>query len=319
MFAGLTTEGNSDSSSEEEPLDEVEPPEPQPSECQPAESLPSAEPAKGPGHTTYIPPHLRGRPADALTSPKSSPEPGLGSSGARPWHAACRCLRSKDRAYSVFGDNHYVTRPCEAACTRPAVAAARSWAAAAAARRQEVTEPSPPLLGTVAQFCAAFYHIEPTPEDGIAELCLSRECGGPVCPRKSVVCVARVQRAAAVGARASDDAWTDTFVGRYFNCWQGATESTVHAERFLLADAALGAAVAALPDGGGRLLLYLTYQPCHHSGGHRRTAMGKHATSCTELLLKHVEDVLRPRGLGLKLRIAYLYRVHWAAGEYDPK
>ena len=151
----------------------------------------------------------------------------------------------------------------------------------------------------MSQFCAAFYHIEPTPEDGIDEVCLSRECGGPSCPRKTVVCVARVQQTA-------DGAWVDTFVSRYFNCWQGASETNLHAEHFLLADQDLAAAVSRLPEGAGRLLIYLTYQPCHHSGGHRRQGMGAHSLSCTNLLLSYMREQLAPRRLGLALRIAYL-------------
>ena len=58
----------------------------------------------------------------------------------------------------------------------------------------------------------------------------------------------------------------------------------------------------------GQLLLYLIYQPCHHSGGHKRQGMGQHGTSCTTLLLRHRRKVLMPRQVGLSLRLAYLYR-----------
>ena len=120
------------------------------------------------------------------------------------------------------------------------------------------------MIGSVGQLCGSFFHIEATPEDGIPQLCLSAELGGPVCARKTVCCVARVQ------AGAADGTWVDKYVGRYFNCWQGNSQANLHAEHFLLQDAGLAAAVGALDDGQGRLLLYLTYQPCHHSGGHRR-------------------------------------------------
>ena len=50
------------------------------------------------------------------------------------------------------------------------------------------------LLGSVEQFCASFFHIEPTPEGGIPEMCLSAALGGLPCPRKTVVCVARLQQ-----------------------------------------------------------------------------------------------------------------------------
>ena len=77
-------------------------------------------------------------------------------------------------------------------------------------------------------------------------------------------------------------------------------------------------------SGGGsairrRLVLYLTYQPCHHSGGHNSNRMGEHGTSCTRLLCDYVRDVLAPAGVTLEIKIAYLYRAHWQVGSYDPK
>jgi hypothetical protein len=108
-------------------------------------------------------------------------------------------------------------------------------------------------------------------------------------------------------------------VARYSNCWQGRSEANVHAERFLLHDERLRKAIAALPDSGGTLVLYLTYQPCHHSGGHRRRGMGEHGTSCTTLLLDYLREELSPRNVRMEVRIAYLYRAHWSAGAYDPK
>ena len=81
----------------------------------------------------------------------------------------------------------------------------------------------------------------------------------------------------------------------------------------------LRSAVDSLGSDGGRLVLYMTYQPCHHSGGHSRRSMGQHSTSCTELLIRHVRETLRSRAVHLELRIAYLYRAHWEKGSFDPK
>lgn len=188
------------------------------------------------------------------------------------------------------------------------------------------------LLGTAAQFCASFYHVEPTPEGGIDELCLCVAQGGRPCPRKTVVAVARLQ--------STGSSPEDLYVARYSNCFKGSSESNVHAERFMLSDPGLARALkdsaVATSSGGSssggdgnpggsrhnlptRLLLYLTYQPCHHSGGHNRRGMGEHGTSCTELLCAYVHDVLAPLGIRLELRIAYLYRAHWETGAYDPK
>jgi len=256
-----------------------------------------------------------------------------------------------------------------------------------------VPESGRSLLGTTAQFCSSFYHIEPTPEGDIPERCLSVATGGPPCPRKTVVCVARLQTqprrsgqdqavaapsatdtsavhglaastaalslsgaarqtaactaatassADASAPAASDARWSDLYIARYSNCWRGSSESNVHAEQFLLQDEDLRTAIAALAsaatpgtigggdggdsggDGGGggrrhRLLLYLTYQPCHHSGGHSRRLLGEHSTSCTLLLCAFVREVLHPAGVDLDLRVAYTYRAHWEEGGYDSK
>ena len=93
----------------------------------------------------------------------------------------------------------------------------------------------------------------------------------------------------------------------------------MHAEKFLLSDPKLSAALNGMPQAGGRLILYLTYQPCHHSGGHKKRGMGEHGTSCTELLLRFVADVLMPRRIILDIRLTYIYRAHWAQGGYDRK
>ena len=180
------------------------------------------------------------------------------------------------------------------------------------------------LLGSLDQFCASFYHVEATPEGDMKALCLSTACGLRPCPRKTVVAVARVQR---VGG-----AHEDVYVARYSNCFKGSSESNVHAEHFMLSDAGLAHAIQAATAGsrggsGGqrgqpaavRLTVYLTYQPCHHSGGHSRRGMGEHGTSCTELLCSYLRDVLAPLGITLELKITYLYRAHWEAGAYDSK
>lgn len=132
------------------------------------------------------------------------------------------------------------------------------------------------LLGSAHQFCAAFYHLESTPEAEQPALCLAGEAGCEACPRKTVCCVARLV----------DAAGAEVFTGRYHNCYRGHGTTNLHAERFLTSDAALDRALCALPRGGSALELYLTYQPCHNSGGHERSTMGTEYTSCTELLLE---------------------------------
>ena len=140
-----------------------------------------------------------------------------------------------------------------------------------------------------------------------------------------MVAVARLQTTAAT-LPAGDEAMAarDVYVARYSNCFKGSSESNVHAERFMLADPGMARALDEVKDAKAhgtraRLVLYLTYQPCHHSGGHSRRGMGEHGTSCTELLCEYVRDVLAPIGVALEVRITYVYRAHWETGAYDPK
>ena len=246
-----------------------------------------------------MPPHRRGAPDTPRTGELRKQT--VSHRAERLAVPPCSCwTRGGGSRFSVYRDGHAVTR---SELTRSELT------------RSELTR-SASLLGSVGQLCAAFFHVEPTPEDGIAEVCLCAAEGGAVCPRKTVVCVARVQQ------RDGQDtcAWHDTYVARYSNCFQGGTEANLHAERFLVQDSQLERALTALPsDATCRLLLYMTYQPCHHSGGHRRRGMGTHGTSCTEALLAYARSALHPRGIALQLRIAYLYRAHWEEGAFDPK
>jgi hypothetical protein len=55
------------------------------------------------------------------------------------------------------------------------------------------------------------------------------------------------------------------------------------------------------------LVLYLTYQSCHHSGGHRRTR----EQSCTLKLIDFHRTWFMSRGVRMHIKICYLYRAHW--------
>ena len=70
--------------------------------------------------------------------------------------------------------------------------------------------------------------------------------------------------------------------------------------------------------GAVRLLLYMTYQPCHHSGGRvPRNAMAKavyveqmpeHSITCSERLRDWYLAVLQPKGVQLSLILADVYK-----------
>ena len=86
----------------------------------------------------------------------------------------------------------------------------------------------------------------------------------------------------------------------------------------MVEDQQLQDAIASLGEGGGRLVLYLTYQPCHHSGG--RVSKGAilhpsaaalaawHPATCSEHLKKYFLTELKPRGVQLELVLADVYK-----------
>ena len=68
-----------------------------------------------------------------------------------------------------------------------------------------------------------------------------------------------------------------------------------------------------------KLVLYMTYQPCHHSGGRvPKDAMGRlsyasmqHPTSCSERLRDFFISTLKPNGVSLELVLADVYKAIW--------
>jgi len=180
------------------------------------------------------------------------------------------------------------------------------------------------LLGGIPDFCAAFFHVEACPEAGIPDpVCLCGEGSQAECPRKSVACVARLRRGGGEAPPAALDE-DDVYVGRYSNCQRGGSEVNVHAEQFAMEDAALLAAIRELqypgpgpapvdPAPAGRLWLYLSYQPCHHSSG--TDPDRAHLTpSCTRALLRFLQGHLAP-GVALSVVAHFVYRAHWAVFE----
>ena len=138
----------------------------------------------------YIPPHRRGEeslPAASSSKGKNERSDNRRSRGWVKRWSTCQCSRSGSEHFSVYSDAHSVAKGSMGDAS---------------------------LLGSSRAFCAAFYHVEPTPEGDIPQACLNLECGGSVCARKTVICVARVQASVASDA-AGDDAFEDIYVARY--------------------------------------------------------------------------------------------------------
>lgn len=122
-----------------------------------------------------------------------------------------------------------------------------------------------PLLISRTQFCGAFFHAKWCYEWDVKEtLCLvDRQCY-----RTVVFLVARL----------SEPGKNHPYVARYMNCYRGRTDLNCHAEEFMLQDPTIQAATQ------GTLELFLTYQPCHLSGGSKHVT--QHPISCTLRLVE---------------------------------
>jgi hypothetical protein len=79
--------------------------------------------------------------------------------------------------------------------------------------------------------------------------------------------------------------------------------SAIHAEMFLIGDPMLRSKL----EKNQVLTLYLTFQPCHFSGGHRK----KSFISCTEALQQFYIKKLQVLNIQLVIKFAYIYRAHW--------
>ena len=148
----------------------------------------------------------------------------------------------------------------------------------------------PIFFHTVQEFCEAFVHIEDTPEARLGARCM---CENP-CRRKTVVCVARL-----VDARGQE-----LFV-KLFRNMSTSNRTTVHAERLFVQDAEFAMYLQQYSHQPTTLTLFLTYNPCHFSGGHSTRPLNM---SCTQQLIAFKRA--HPR-LELVVKCSYIYRAHW--------
>lgn len=153
------------------------------------------------------------------------------------------------------------------------------------------------LLGNAEQFCESFFHCKECPEAGewaLEPVCLRH---GDACRGKTVVAIARLVDHAAN---------TIVYQARYSNCFRGSPVVNDHAEEFMIRDTELRRAIDALENAPGKyeLIIWLTYQPCHHSSDNPRR-------SCTREILKFKRMHLDARSVHLSIRFTFPYRGHW--------
>ena len=140
----------------------------------------------------------------------------------------------------------------------------------------------------IQNLCDEFLHIEAIPECKILEMC--SQCN--MCTRKSVTCVLRL----------CDNEGICVYDKVYKNKHEN-NRSAIHAESFILTDANLRKHISF----NQTLHLYLTYQPCHYSGGHHKVKN----ISCTEILIHFYQKVLKHYNIEVIIHFSYLYRAHW--------
>lgn len=151
--------------------------------------------------------------------------------------------------------------------------------------------------------CDEFLHIDETPEADIEEKCvfINQICSCMTksvsyqksCMRKSVTCVCIIK----------DVNGNKKYEKVYKNENMRDSSLARHAEMFFISDHHLREQL----ETNQIITLYLTFQPCHYSGGHYRP----NNMSCTESLIHFNHKVLEPLNISLKIRFAYLYRAHW--------
>ena len=168
------------------------------------------------------------------------------------------------------------------------------------------------LMGRHGQICAVFYHSFPVWEANLHHgICIDPvEC----VVSHAVIAVGRLEFRAS-----STEPWRDCYTARYMNCYRGSERDNYHAEQFMLEDEELATSIATSPalsadspeGAGGRLSVFLTYQPCHFSGGHVKNIGKAVTTSCTNRLLEWNRSTLRPAGVTLTILLPKIYRAHW--------
>lgn len=140
----------------------------------------------------------------------------------------------------------------------------------------------------VEQFCEGFLHIEETPEIDMKQFCICNN----LCTKKTVWGILILY----------DDTDTKIFSKIYKN--SKIQNKIVHAEIMITQDQEV---IKHLKN-CHHILLYLTYNPCHFSGGHHGFIK---QNSCTKALINFKELHLDPLNISFEVAISYPYRVHW--------
>jgi len=165
-----------------------------------------------------------------------------------------------------------------------------------------------PLAITKAQFCAMFYHVTETSHTGFS--CLQQsECKvGKRGDRK------KFAETVVIYVRITEKNGRLLFHARYGNCYEGAYESTTHAEYFMLTDEQFRQAVQLLREqNGGSIDMFMNKQPCFWSTGHGKKTDLK-VKDCAKDMGYFYNLHCFPRGIKLTIHLCQLYKVDMLPG-----
>ena len=154
---------------------------------------------------------------------------------------------------------------------------------------------------TLDEYCGGVFHLEESVEMSLPTTCL---CEGVQCLRKSVTCIVQL-----VDLKTGEQIFVSTYRNR-----KQFGNYTVHAEKLMIWDWNCLNAIRSSDD-ARVMTLYLTYQPCHYSGGHTRPS----TISCTEELLKYKIRELDKHNIQLHIKVAYIYRAFWNPDKIERK
>lgn len=165
-----------------------------------------------------------------------------------------------------------------------------------------------PLAITEAQFCAIFYHVTATGRTGFS--CLKEtECKvGKRGDRN------KFAETVVIYVRLTEKNGRLLFHARYGNCYEGAYESTTHAEYFMLADEQFRQAIQLLRDQkGGFIDMFMNKQPCFRSTGHGKKTDLK-VKDCAKDMVDFYNLHCIPHGIKLTIHLCQLYKVDMLPG-----
>lgn len=168
-----------------------------------------------------------------------------------------------------------------------------------------------PLAITEAQFCAMFYHVTETSRTGFS--CLQQsECKvGKRGDRN------KFAETVVIYVRLTEKNGRLLFHARYGNCYEGAYESTTHAEYFMLTDEQFRQAVQLLREqNGGAIDMFMNKQPCFWSTGHGKKTDLK-MKDCAKDMGYFYNLHCSPRGIKLTIHLCQLYKVDMLPGYHE--